>query len=34
MKTGPFSDPIERGSPYLGIISLKRAFITSHAFSV
>jgi hypothetical protein len=34
MKAGLLSDPIERGGPYLGIISLKRAFITSRAFAV
>jgi hypothetical protein len=28
------SDLIEKGSPYLGIISLKKAFITFCAFSV
>jgi hypothetical protein len=28
------SDAVERGSLYVGIISLKRAFITYHAFFV
>jgi hypothetical protein len=34
MKAGPLSDLIERGSLYLGVISLKRVFTTSHGFSV
>jgi hypothetical protein len=33
-KAGPLSDAIERGHPYLGIISLKRDFTTSCASSV
>jgi hypothetical protein len=33
-KAWPLSDLIERGSPFLGTTSLKRAFITFHAFSV